>query len=393
MAVLLGLISAIGLFLSIWVLVTAPTMKLYPLSVGAPEVSPWLGIANGVILLLSVLLLRSGWLKWSVLVCSTVALLSSALPLIQFSSANQSIAAAMQNTLGSDYLAKVSPEQQAQMRPRPFDLMDALRGIPQSSIRLSGNIVFATPDQIPLTLDVYRPPQVGKHPAVIVIHGGAWQSGSPQDHPEFNRYLAAQGYTVVAISYRLAPTYRFPAQLEDVKAAFQFIQQHAEEYEIDRDRIVMMGRSAGAHLAMLFAYQPDAPPLKAVINYYGPVNLVEGYWDLPTPDPLDIRQILETFLGGDPNELPVQYQNASPIHLVAPQKPATLLIYGSRDHIVKAKFGHALYDRLRQQRNVAVFIEIPWAEHAFDAVFSGVSSQLSLYYTERFVAWALQNKI
>ena len=65
-------------------------------------------------------------------------------------------------------------------------------------------------------------------------------------------------------------------------------------------------------------------------------------------------------------------------------------MYGGRDNIVQAKFGRTLRDRLRTVGSRAIFLEIPWAEHAFDAVFNGVSSQLALYYTERFLAWALQ---
>jgi acetyl esterase/lipase len=69
-----------------------------------------------------------------------------------------------------------------------------------------------------------------------------------------------------------------------------------------------------------------------------------------------------------------------------------LLIYGSRDHIVESKYGRGLAQSLTAQGNQAVFIEIPWADHAFDSVFQGVSNQFALYYTERFLAWALQAK-
>lgn len=68
-----------------------------------------------------------------------------------------------------------------------------------------------------------------------------------------------------------------------------------------------------------------------------------------------------------------------------------MLIYGGRDHLVEAKYGASLYQRLRDAGNTVLFLEIPWAEHAFDAIYSGISNQLALYYTERFLAWALQN--
>ena len=66
------------------------------------------------------------------------------------------------------------------------------------------------------------------------------------------------------------------------------------------------------------------------------------------------------------------------------------MIYGGRDHIVMSKFGNVLANALEAQQNKVVFIEIPWADHAFDAVFQGVSNQFALYYTERFLVWAMR---
>jgi acetyl esterase/lipase len=71
--------------------------------------------------------------------------------------------------------------------------------------------------------------------------------------------------------------------------------------------------------------------------------------------------------------------------------PPSLLIYGSRDHIVLSRFGAMLDGRLREAGATSVFLEIPWAEHAFDVIPNGPSGQLSLYYTERFLAWALSS--
>jgi acetyl esterase/lipase len=98
---------------------------------------------------------------------------------------------------------------------------------------------------------------------------------------------------------------------------------------------------------------------------------------------------LRKFLGGTPQTLPELYRQASPIDTVKPGLPASLLIYGGKDRIVEAKYGRYLTQQLRSQGNRVVFIELPWADHAFDAVFSGMSNQLALYYTERFLAWAL----
>jgi acetyl esterase/lipase len=224
----------------------------------------------------------------------------------------------------------------------------------------------------------------------VVLYGGGWQNGSPSLNPGFSRYMAARGYTVFAIDYRHAPRYQFPTQLHDVRAALSFIQQHAVEYETDPTRLALLGRSAGGHLAMLAAYQPDALPVRAVVSYYGPFNLTQGYREPPNPDPLNVRAVLEAFLGGSPDEVPEQYAKASPVSYVTRPLPPTLLVHGSRDHIVEVRFAKAMYRRLRAVGSTSILLEIPWAEHAFDAIFQGPSNQLALYYTERFLAWALQ---
>jgi acetyl esterase/lipase len=225
---------------------------------------------------------------------------------------------------------------------------------------------------------------------VIQIYGGAWRTGSPDSNEDFSRYLAARGYVVVAIDYRHAPQHRFPAHLLDVRTALDYMRQQAPNWEIDIDRLAVIGRSAGGHLATLAAYQTDAPPLKAVVSYYAPVDLTAGYDDPPTPDPIDSRQVLRDFLGGTPREFPELYQQASPYQLVNRALPPTLLIYGGQDHLVEARFGKKMATQLQSFGTPTVYIEIPWANHAFDTIFHGPSNQIALYYTERFLAHTLQ---
>ncbi len=384
-------LSAIGLFFSLWVVVPAPALFLFPLAVVAPELSPWLVSVNAIALLLVFFRLHEGWLYRVSLACSLLGLLLSLLPLLQLPTANARIAAEVQTVLGTNYLAAVPQVAQAHLRPQPFVLADVFRGIAIGEVRIDRGIVFANPDGVKLKLNVYRPMQIGSYPAIIMIYGGAWQAGSPENNETFSRYMASQGYCMVTIDYRHAPQYRFPAQLEDVQVGLSYIQTHAGELEIDMERIALMGRSAGGHLASLIAYGSGTIPVRAVVNYYSPVDLVQGYNDLPFPDPLNVRAVLRAFLGGTPDELAQMYRKASPINYVKPNLPPSLLVYPSRDHIVKVKFGRQLHKQLLGTENRALWLEIPWAEHIFDAVFNGMSNQLALYYTERFLAWALKS--
>jgi acetyl esterase/lipase len=391
---LIGLLLSIGLFFSIWISLPAPIFSLLPLSVAAPEISPGLLILNGFVAISIAIAFYLRGFRYQrlfviTLCVSGLALGLSAAPLMRFSTVQQQAQTAIETSLGRDYLQAIPPALMAKMRSQPLIVTDIWNGISIPQVRIDRSIPVANPDGVRLSMNIYRPLQVGKYPAIISIYGGAWQRGNPDSDETFNRYIAAQGYVVWSIDYRHAPAYHFPRQLEDVRSALVFIEQHAPEYETNLDRVATIGRSAGAQLAMLAAYQDPPFPIRAVVNYYGPVNLIAGYQNVPTPDPIASRATLRAFLGGTPQTVPELYRQASPINAVKPALPPSLLIYGGKDHIVESKYGKHLAQQLRSSGNRAVFIEIPWADHAFDAVFSGLSNQLALYYTERFLAWAL----
>lgn len=384
------ILSGLGLFLSSWIVIPAPTFALLPLGVGAPEISPLLLVGNAVALTLALFLAPSsaaGW-RYLAIALSICALVLSSLPLLQLSPTVQQAETQMRTALGEAYLTKIPAERRQQMRSHPVVWMDLVRGVPIPDVRRDRQS-FTAVDGTPLELVIYQPETRQRHPAIVAIYGGAWQRGDPGQNAAFNAYMTAQGYTVVAIDYRHAPEHRFPAQLQDVQTALEWIDRNAANYQIDTDRIALVGWSAGAHLALLAGYQTRSLPIRAVVNYYGPTNLTEGYRDPPRPDPINTRAVLEALLGGSPDALPQEYQLASPVHSVRSGLPPTLLIYGDRDHLVKPVFGRELYDRLRATDNRAVLIALPWAEHAFDAVFQGLGNQIALYYTERFLAWAL----
>jgi acetyl esterase/lipase len=384
------LLTVAGLTLTIWSVLPAPNMTLLPLSVGAPEFAIWL-LGFSLIGLASYAIFPQDpkTLKWIGMGLSMVSIILSASPLVQLPATIDRANRSMNQAFGDSYLAKLPSQIQATFRPQPFTISAAIQGIPMTAIRSHQRIQFAKPDGVPLNINLYQPLAPGKYPGVIQIYGGAWRGGNPNSNEQFSRYLASRGYVVVAIDYRHAPKYRFPAQLNDVNTALEYIQQQASNWEIDLDRLAIIGRSSGGHLAKLAAYQPDALPFKAVISYYGPIDLTAGYVDPPKPDPIDSRQVMRDFLGGTSLELPELYKQASPGQLVNRKLPPTLLIYGGQDHLVEARFGHKLAKNLQAFDTPTVFIEIPWANHAFDIIFNGTSNQLALYYTERFLARSL----
>jgi len=385
------LIAAIVLcILSIWIVVPPLHAGLLPFAVGAPELSPWLLLAA---LILCGLTFRAAGVNVTARVAFNLAAVAgvlSAYPLVRAPFVVESFDRSMEQALGRDYENQIPADTRASLRARRVSPADLARGISRADALIRRGVEFAKPAGVPLTLDVYRPPTAGPHPILVQVYGGAWQHGSPDDNAAFASYFASSGYVVFAIDYRHAPEWKWPAQIQDVRAALGWTIAHAAEYEGDATRIGMIGRSAGGQLALLASYQAGVPLVRGVASYYGPVDLVEGWRRPPRPDPLDVRAILETYLGGTPDNVPVQYHDASPVNYAGPRVPPTLLIYGTRDHIVEARFGRELNDRLQQAGATSILLEVPWAEHAFDVLPNGLSGQIALYYTERFFAWALR---
>lgn len=242
--------------------------------------------------------------------------------------------------------------------------------------------VRAVSRELPLGIRYYAPQGAGPRPVLIDIHGGGWQHGTALSDDRFNSYMARAGYAVFALDYRQAPAFQFPAQLEDVRTALDWVRQHAAEFRGDPARILLCGRSAGAELALLAAYASDLPPVRGVVSFYAPTDLALGYSRLPSPDPLDVRSVLRAYLGGPPPR--PQYALASPVNLVRPGLPPTLLLQGGRDHIVKPEFARELRDRLQAQGDSVVLLELPWSEHGFDLLYSGMGHQIALQAVELF---------
>lgn len=247
-----------------------------------------------------------------------------------------------------------------------------------------------------LALDIYLPPGHNRDdsiPAILVIHGGGWNHGNKSDYDKCNRWLARNGYAVFDMDYRLAgPQTQFPTQEDDVDAALRWLDAHAAEYGADSKRLALMGRSAGAQLALLTAYDRsasstarDGKPVKAVIGLYGPTDLIWGYNNIVDPDVINARFLLENYLGGTPATAKKAYETASPLLKVNARCAPTLLIHGRRDHIVGLHHTFALREALDQCGVPAQVLELPTADHAFDFNFNGWNSQIEQEVLLRFL--------
>ncbi len=144
-----------------------------------------------------------------------------------------------------------------------------------------------------LTLDFYPAPTQGKKPCVIVVHGGSWAGGDSRQLPELNSELAKASYHVASINYRLAPQYKFPAPIEDLKVALNYLQSQASILLIDTNNFVLLGRSAGGQIVLSAAYMLNDPAIKGVISLYGPADMVWGYANPTNPLVLNSRKVME----------------------------------------------------------------------------------------------------
>ena len=336
------------------------TMTMLVLVVAVTELSPLLALAALLWLPVSLLLLRGDARRQAT--AGVVLLLVAGLSLRPLAQ-HRAVAERAAEQLGG--------------APSRYSLGATLRGAPNATGIVERTIPYTATDASPLTMRLFRASARGPRPTVVVIHGGAWRSGEPTQGANVSRALAAHGFTVVAIDYRHAPRHPHPASLDDVRRSLALLRDSSTAWGIDTTRIALLGRSAGGHLAELAAFTSVTPGVRAVVAIYAPFDLVRGYEDRPSPDPLDVRAVLRDFLGGTPAERAFGYRDASPSSHIRPGLPPTLLLYGTRDHAVKVSFNRDAAVRLRAAGVRVVQVEVPWAEHGFDLAPGGIGAQLA----------------
>lgn len=370
-------IAALLIVLSAMVVIPTYTMAMFPLTVGSSEMSPFLVILD-LFWCIAVNRLLRGWgvIRGLTMGLLALAALAAVRPLTHYTR----VAAAASAQMGTDDA------------PPRFSLLAAVRGLPTSDDVVERTIAYTADDGSPLSMKLYAQGRADVRPLVVVIYGGAWRNGAPTQCENVSRALASRGYAVAAIDYRHAPRFQYPVQLVDVRRSIALLRDSAAAWGLDARRIALLGRSAGGHLAELSAYSPGDAPVQAVIALYAPHDLVQGYRDLPSPDPIDVREVLRGFLGGTPDEQPVRYRDGSPSTHVRRGLPPTLLIFGGRDQVVKPEFNRGAASRLRAANVPVVSVELPWAEHGFDMAPSGLGAQLAFNVIANFLDRELRHR-
>jgi acetyl esterase/lipase len=236
-----------------------------------------------------------------------------------------------------------------------------------------------------LTLDYYQSPVEEKRPCIVVVHGGSWAAGDSRQLPELNSELVKAGYQVAAINYRLAPDYKFPVPLEDLRCAIQFLQARSDQYLIDTSNFVLLGRSAGGQIVLSAAYSQYDPAIKGVINFYGPADMVWGYANPTNPLVMNSRKVMEDYLGGSYQQAPQKYVNSSPTETASAKAVPTLSIYGENDPLVSHLHGVRLGAKLDHFGVQHYELYLPWGTHGFDWTLKGPGGQISTWSIGRFL--------
>lgn len=238
-----------------------------------------------------------------------------------------------------------------------------------------------------LPMDFYRAVGRTDAPCVVMIHGGGWDNGDRKQLPAVNHHLARLGYSVAAVSYRLAPETRWPGQAEDVRAAIAYLKANAAELGIDPTRLVLMGRSAGGQIATAVAYGFSDTAVRGAVSFYGPQDQVFAWGFSREDDILNAVKLLRQYLGGSPEEAASAYRTAS-AYLIATKENAvpTLLVHGAMDSMVWHKQSERMHVKLDELGVPNAFVSLPWATHACDFNPRGPSGRLAWSALERFLA-------
>lgn len=235
------------------------------------------------------------------------------------------------------------------------------------------DIVYHEVDGTKLLADFHRPENPQRVPIVLMIHGGGWVAGTRHQILIHANRLTAEGFAVLSIEYRLAPKHKYPAQLDDVRAAIRYIQEQADALNVDANKLVIWGYSAGGHLAALAATNPldGLPRPKVCVAGGAPCD----FTNLP-----ETNATLAPFLGGTRREVPQVYIDASPASHASSDDPPTFFFHGDSDLLVPDSNSQSLYEKLlackvpterfiaKGQGHMATFINLQAIDSAIDFV-------------------------
>ncbi len=237
------------------------------------------------------------------------------------------------------------------------------------------DIIYKTVENKDLKLDIYHQKNISDAtPLIIFIHGGAWKKGDKHDYWPYLIPYAEKGYITATIQYRLTDVAIYPAQLDDVISAINWLQDNADEYHIDKNKIVLVGGSAGGHLAMMAAYSDPSLNIKGIVNLYGPS-------DLTTPYAREIASV-QKLIGKSYQEVPELYRMASPVTYISKDMPPTLTFQGTLDELVPYEQSDNLDKKIKEVGANSYYHKLKGWPHTMD--LNVEVNEYCQYYIDEF---------
>jgi acetyl esterase/lipase len=254
------------------------------------------------------------------------------------------------------------------------------------------NIPYANDTLKKHLLDIYIP-STGKssYRVVVWVHGGAWMSNDKYADMGYMkntlREFIEKGYAVASIDYRWSTVAIFPAQIQDCNQALEFLYQNADKYKLDKNRIALIGFSAGGHLANLVGlsnnnsvrdfYADGKKPhfkVKVVLDFYGPSDFLT----LKGHDSKDRRNPITLLLGGRVADNEAKAKEASPITYIDKNDPPFLIVQGENDESVNPDQAISLSDKLKAAGVKNDLIIVPNAPH-YGVMFDAENIRLKIF--------------
>ena len=224
---------------------------------------------------------------------------------------------------------------------------------------------FASADGQDLIADVFVPAEARRNgAAVLMVHGGGWNAGKREDFLWHAQRLAVHGYVACTIDYRLSQTACYPAAVLDCQSAVTWLREHADRFQIDRDRVGAMGSSAGGHLvACLGIFDQEGNAVSARVNCVVDVHGVHDFISLAKSD--GVKKSREAFLGGPISEKRDSWIQASPALHVDDDSAPMLLVHDPQDETVPYDQSLILANALMQAGRPMRFLPSPGSGHGF----------------------------
>jgi acetyl esterase/lipase len=244
------------------------------------------------------------------------------------------------------------------------------------------DVAFPHPPERTLRLDLFVPVTTPPPPLVLVIHGGGWREGSRKD--EGYEWLGDHGLAFARVEYRLSHEATFPAQLDDVRAALQWLRRQGSRYGYDATRVAALGTSAGATLALLLGSEPGHD-LRGIVAYCGPTDLIARAQSQPhlTEQP---EGLVYQWLGGPVAALAALARLASPAYQLSAHCPPLLYVHGSADDQVLPDQPLALLQAALQQHVPLTVVTVPGATHCADALRTGSNRAAAVRFLREHLA-------